>query len=337
MGEAVAGWVGGFESPFEQAVARGLRERGWTVVPQIGVSRFRIDLGVVHPDQPGDFLLGVECDGATYHSAATARDRDKVREAVLKGLGWSLLRVWSTEWWIDSRGALDRLDGALQAELERSRRKTEAATAATAKRAQTAAGLMPDISAEEPAPPKEALPEETSGALELMPGGDYRVTSFDDIAGRLDPAHFQEPAYTPVLRDMIARVIEREAPIRDEVLVERIARAHGFKRSGRLIRDRILAVSRAVAHFQTEPGGGAFVWPDARAAEAWERARYPATAADIRAVEEISLPELRAALKSCASEDPSGEAAHRFGVRRVSATARDRLKRAAPPQGHFAD
>ncbi|MCS5880691.1 hypothetical protein LNP17_11790 [Klebsiella variicola subsp. variicola] len=50
-------------------------------------------MGIVHPDKPGDYLVGVECDGATYHSAATARDRDKVRSAILQGLGWKLLRL----------------------------------------------------------------------------------------------------------------------------------------------------------------------------------------------------------------------------------------------------
>ena len=87
LGEAVHGSVGGYDSPFEEAVSRRLQEKGWQVVPQVGVSRFRIDLGIVHPERPGDFLVGVECDGATYHRAATARDRDKVRAAVLEGLG----------------------------------------------------------------------------------------------------------------------------------------------------------------------------------------------------------------------------------------------------------
>lgn len=114
LAEAIKGSVGGFESPFEEAVARGLRERGWTVVPQIGVSRFRIDLGVVHPDRPGDYLCGVECDGAAYHSAATARDRDKVRARILGDLGWKLVRVWSTDWWVDPAGALDSLDSQLR-------------------------------------------------------------------------------------------------------------------------------------------------------------------------------------------------------------------------------
>ena len=117
LSEAVSGSLGTHESPFEQAVAQGLESRGWTVTPQVGVSRYRIDLGVVHPQRPGDFLAGVECDGASYHSAATARDRDKVREGVLRQLGWRIVRIWSTEWWVDKAGALDRLDSQLKAIL----------------------------------------------------------------------------------------------------------------------------------------------------------------------------------------------------------------------------
>jgi very-short-patch-repair endonuclease len=122
LAEAIQGSVGGHESPFEEAVARELSRRGWQVISQIGVSRFRIDLGIVHPDRPGDYLVGVECDGAAYHSAATARDRDKVRAAILKGLGWDLVRVWSTDWWVDKAGAADRLHKALEAALEASRK-----------------------------------------------------------------------------------------------------------------------------------------------------------------------------------------------------------------------
>ncbi len=74
------GSVGSFESPFEEAVAAQLVKRGWQAVPQIGVSAFRIDLGIVNPDKPGSYLAGIECDGATYHRSASARDRDKIRD-----------------------------------------------------------------------------------------------------------------------------------------------------------------------------------------------------------------------------------------------------------------
>lgn len=130
LAEAVTGSVGGHDSPFEEAVAAELSRRGWMVVPQIGVSRFRIDLGIVHPDRPGDYLVGVECDGASYHSAATARDRDKVRAAILKGLGWDLLRVWSTDWWVDRARAADQLHAGIESLLVQSRASRNAAVAA---------------------------------------------------------------------------------------------------------------------------------------------------------------------------------------------------------------
>jgi len=93
------------------------------------VSRFRIDLGIVHPDRPGDYLLGVECDGAAYHSAATARDRDKVRAAILEGLGWTLVRTWSTDWWIDRERAADGLHARIEARLAADRARHRPAPA----------------------------------------------------------------------------------------------------------------------------------------------------------------------------------------------------------------
>ena len=86
------------DSDFEIEVAERLRRMGFQVDIQIGVSGFKIDLGVRHPDHPEMFLAGIECDGATYHSSKSARDRDRLREEVLNSLGWKLLRVWSTDW-----------------------------------------------------------------------------------------------------------------------------------------------------------------------------------------------------------------------------------------------
>ncbi|MGB1025195.1 MAG: DUF3320 domain-containing protein, partial [Rhodospirillaceae bacterium] len=136
LGAAVHGSVGDFDSPFETAVARGLRDMGWTLHPQIGVSAYRIDIGIVHPDEPGVYLAGVECDGAMYHSSAYARERDKIRQAMLEGLGWTLFRVWSTDWWLNKAGALEKLDALLQEHLASDREKRrlarEAAAAAAA-------------------------------------------------------------------------------------------------------------------------------------------------------------------------------------------------------------
>ena len=123
LGGLPTGPLGDFESPFESAVARELRAKGWRVQPQIGVSKFRIDLGITHPDEPGRYLAGIECDGAMYHSSAVAKERDKVRQAVLEGLGWTLFRVWSTSWWVNKPGELRDLHDKLRAHLEADRRQ----------------------------------------------------------------------------------------------------------------------------------------------------------------------------------------------------------------------
>lgn len=106
---------GDFESPFEAEVAAELRKLGWTVQPQVGCSGYRIDLGIVDPQRPGRYLLGVECDGASYHRARTARDRDRLREEVLQGLGWTLHRIWSTDWWENPQAQVALLHQRLQA------------------------------------------------------------------------------------------------------------------------------------------------------------------------------------------------------------------------------
>lgn len=89
------------DSPFEVAVIQKLRDHGWEVHPQVGVSGYRLDMAVVNPHARGQYLLGIECDGATYHSAASARDRDRLRQMILEGLGWNIHRIWSTDWWIN--------------------------------------------------------------------------------------------------------------------------------------------------------------------------------------------------------------------------------------------
>ena len=86
------------DSDFEIAVKDALLDRGYECVPQVGVAGFFIDIGVRDPKNLGRFLLGIECDGATYHSAKSTRDRDRLRQAILERLGWNIHRIWSTDW-----------------------------------------------------------------------------------------------------------------------------------------------------------------------------------------------------------------------------------------------
>ena len=96
------------DSDFEIFVRDRLAQHGFDVVPQIGVAGYFIDLAVKHPKRSG-YLLGIECDGATYHSSKSARDRDRLREEVLIGLKWSIYRIWSTDWFADPEQEFKRL------------------------------------------------------------------------------------------------------------------------------------------------------------------------------------------------------------------------------------
>jgi very-short-patch-repair endonuclease len=97
------------ESPFEEAVYQALTAQGLTLHKQVGVSNYRIDLGVADPDQPGRYLLGIECDGAMYHLAPTARERDRLRQQVLEQLGWKMHRIWSHDWISHQAAEIDKV------------------------------------------------------------------------------------------------------------------------------------------------------------------------------------------------------------------------------------
>lgn len=97
------------DSDFEVFVKERLEAAGYEIVPQVGVSGFFIDLGVRNPRASGEFILGIECDGAAYHAGKSARDRDRLRQEVLEGLGWKIYRIWSTDWFRDPRRELKKL------------------------------------------------------------------------------------------------------------------------------------------------------------------------------------------------------------------------------------
>jgi very-short-patch-repair endonuclease len=93
----------------EAAIGSVLKSQGYDVVPQIGVSGYFIDLAVRHPQKPGAFLLGIEFDGKSYHSGRSARDRDRLRQMTLENQGWKIHRIWSTDWFKNRNGEIERL------------------------------------------------------------------------------------------------------------------------------------------------------------------------------------------------------------------------------------
>ena len=102
------------ESPFQAAVVSQLRSKGYEAHEEVASGSKFIDIAIVDPERPGRYILGIECDGATYHSSRSARDRDRIREQVLRGLGWQLHRIWSTDWYLSEERELQRTLDAIE-------------------------------------------------------------------------------------------------------------------------------------------------------------------------------------------------------------------------------
>ncbi len=195
-----SGPLGDPESPLEEEVLRTIRSWGYDAVPQVGSASYRIDIGIRDPEDPDRYILGVECDGAAYHSSKVARDRDRLRQQVLEGLGWRLHRVWAPSWFRNRRAAEDVLRDA----IERALHREEGPTATDTVRAGTRRVAVEHREIDPDARPSWAVPYER-----YRPASPYRNLP---AAGR-GRDH---------LKDEIAAIIQHEAPMHPVRLVEAV-------------------------------------------------------------------------------------------------------------------
>ena len=130
---------------FELDVFEALKSQGISLIPQLGCSKFRIDFAACHPSEPGKYVLAIECDGATYHSSYTARDRDRLRQQQLERLGWIFHRIWSTDWFLRRQEEIDRVVQVYEKAVQRSNGNCHSAPGPAASRnlAQKAPAVQP--------------------------------------------------------------------------------------------------------------------------------------------------------------------------------------------------
>ncbi|ACZ22318.1 hypothetical protein Sked_24040 [Sanguibacter keddieii DSM 10542] len=203
------------ESPFEEDVIREIQAMGYDVVPQVGTAGYRIDIGVVHPTEPGRFILAVECDGAAYHSSKVARDRDRLREGVLTRLGWTVFRIWGLSWARDRRTQVERLRRAL----------AEATDAREAPRPVLLARDVVQVEIETvdlSAPPAWAVAYEPA-----------------DVWPSYEHDQWHEPEARPALRRATEDFLSVEAPVHRDLLDAALRQVMDIGRIGARIRSNI--------------------------------------------------------------------------------------------------
>jgi very-short-patch-repair endonuclease len=248
------------DSDFEEAVAVALRQKGWVVHTQIGVSQFRIDLGIVHPDYPGRYLAGVECDGATYHRSPTARDRDRVRQTVLENLGWELVRIWSTDYWIDPVRTLDRVHQRLTELLEEDRKKVQEEETNTDEQIDAGAQAEQlEVLSE------EVVSQEVVAVADKAENDNTEITPIilpQAVLETLSAQRFYEHEYLPVIGAIAESLIDSLGPMTFRHLSTKIARIHGFQRTGSQIKKQVWAAISKKRRSTKSPNGETIFWPE---------------------------------------------------------------------------
>ncbi|GAA2342716.1 hypothetical protein GCM10010246_30110 [Streptomyces cuspidosporus] len=283
------------ESPFEESVLNVLRDWGYDVQPQVGVAGFRIDMGLRHPDAPGSYALGIECDGAMYHSSKAARDRDRLREEVLRGLGWKLHRIWGTDWYRGRAAAEQRLREAVEQAVAADPLMASVREQASA----PAAGA--GLSGESPGEPGRLAVEHERVPVDTEPDRPWSA-SYEVPELYVTPsAELHTPEARPALRRLLTRAVETEGPIHEELLVQRAREAWGVAKAGPRIRENIRQVVRGLKRSGTVSMSGDFI---DLAGRADLRARHPAADDTPRKVMHIAPAERRLALRELAAESP---------------------------------
>jgi very-short-patch-repair endonuclease len=304
------------ESPLEKDVASAVRQLGYEVTPQVGCSGYRIDLGVRSAQAPGSFLLGIECDGATYHAASTARDRDRLRQEVLEALGWRVERIWSPDWIYRRADEVERLRRALE---DAARPRSEAPKPA-------------------PPPPAPAAPPAvvkvevaTASAGPVAGTQPYRVCSLK-VAKNFAKAELHAPHVRKELCRLLVQLVDAEGPLHLETAVRRVRQAWKADRAGDRIRKAVEEAAVDCAGKRQMRRQGEFLYA-ASEREVPVRVPDPKSRETERAIEHIAPEEVQAAMRllirqggNLGEEALLAQTARVFGFGKLGDNLRERLQ-----------
>jgi hypothetical protein len=263
-----------------------------------------------------------------------------LREQVLRGLGWEIVRIWSTDWWVDRAGTLERVHASLERLLEVSRQLRS-----KAKEREAA-----EVEAREAIAKAQA---ETDAPLEMAAMADTAVRGEDGVQDDIDlsnraattqqaeldliegsfgvsPETFFDASYNVQLRAMVEHIVGLDGPIRDTVLARKIARIHGWQRTGARIQERVSAIAFSCLK-HTEEDVGVFFWANERGPDV--PIVFSGGSDAGRNVDEICMAELMSLAKLVRAEGKDRDEAviamaKRLGMHHVRAASRGRFESA---------
>ena len=261
------------DSPFELEVVRSLQERGYQIEMQVGTAGYFIDIAVKNPEFPEQYILAIECDGASYHSSRSARDRDRLRQSVLESLGWRFHRIWSTDWFRDSHQELMRTVAAI-----------DSAKQAIKLDKPVEAAIKP---VKEPVIKHKVVDEDASVTADMA----YCKASLRRPKSVAQALHEIPADY---LAELIKAIVDIEAPVHEAEVTKRLMESFGVSRTGSRISENVGAAIKHGHRNKLFHYAGGFVYADKTcAAKARNRSAFEPSE---RKIELIAKEELDAAI-----------------------------------------
>lgn len=305
-----------FDSPFEESVYDVLTDNGYEVHKQVGCAKFRVDLGILDTKNPGRYLVAIECDGAKYHSAPVARDRDRLRQQILEGQGWRIYRIWSTDWY-------------------RNRKETEVRLLEAVKKLKNTPYQDPALRINEDAFKKaEELGPQDNRLLKQLIETDELDSAVSDYVEcdslPISTSGELHEASTKSLMQAIEHVVKIEAPVYVDDVVKRIRTLWGLRRSGSRIQDKIeecIAVAKKNGVIRRQ---GKFLWPT-ETIVVKPRRRIGEASVDIDGICDEELAEgIKLVLKyqhATAEEELAKQVSRIFGIQATRESCADRIRK----------
>lgn len=305
------------DSPFEKSVYEFLIDNGYEVSPQVGCAGYRIDLAIVDQHNRGRYLIGIECDGAQYHSSPVARDRDRLRQQRLEELGWKIYRIWSTDWYrhpVESgKKLLEAIESTkLNKMTEEINLKNNSEIFEDKIRNDEKANVTNRLT------PQNEILEKPQNEIP-----EYKICPLTDISKK----DFSE-LYEFQLEEIITKIVEIEGPIHSDELIQRIKTHFGILRAGNVIKSTIQSAIKSAEKSKKILFRNGFLWPDSEP-DRLLRKRCGDTSVKIEWIcdEEIAQAVFFVLNNqySTAQEDLISQAARALGIKVVRKNAKDKI------------
>jgi superfamily I DNA and/or RNA helicase len=198
------------------SISKKLKEKGLNVTCNIGTSNFKVDIGIVHPDKPQQYILGIVVDGHYYYNTHTANDREMIMPSMLKALGWNIHRIWTIDWLENSDKIIDTIIEKVKQLQSNLDVKSESMDEPAVERAFESIKLMPDVVL-----PINVVSKQISyTACTITPISNANSETIYDLQNR------------NFIKQQIKYLVDTESPISKSLLYKKVLQAWNTSRAG---------------------------------------------------------------------------------------------------------